>query len=416
MKKILLIIIDGLGDRPIKQLGNKTPLEAAKTPNLNFLAKKGICGLVDPFIYYTAVPTSEDAHFALLGYNPQKYKFRRGLFTALGSGIKVRPGDVALRGNFATVDKNLNVIDRRAGRIKETKPLIKKLNGTVINGVKFLIKQAVEYRIGIVLRGKNLSNAISDSDAFYTKLEIKTDRVRPLNRNFKAIYTAKVLNKFSEKAHQVLENHPLNKKREKQGLPPANYILTRGASSLVKLPSFKKKYGLKACCIAGKVLYKQIGEVLGMKLIKVKGADGSVKTNLEGKIQAAKNAFKKYNFIFLHIKATDSLAEDGNFKGKKEFIEKIDKNLRPLLNLKNTLIVVTADHSTCSDLKRHCIEPIPILISGNGQDSVKEFSEKACPKGKLGKINQLKLMPKILKLAKVDESKDSSSSAPTSWA
>ena len=137
-----------------------------------------------------------------------------------------------------------------------------------------------------------------------------------------------------------------------------------------------------------------------MDLIKVKGANGLISTNLKGKIQAVKKALRKYDFVFLHIKATDSLAEDGNFKGKKAFIEKIDKNLKPLLKLKNTLIVVTADHSTCCLIKRHCSEPVPVLISGSKQGPVKEFSERACKKGKLGTIKQIDLMKKVLTLAK----------------
>jgi len=400
MKKILLIIIDGLSDKPISQLRNKTPLEAARTPNLDYLAENGTCGLVSPFIYQTAIPTSENSHFALFGYNPKTYHVGRGIFTAQGAGIKMKKGDIALRANFGTVDDNLSMIDRRAGRITNTQPLINTLNGIVIDNVKFLVQSAGGHRIGIVLRGKKLSSNISDGDPHYGKLGKRAKRIIPLDKSRKAKFTAQVLNKFLEKAHLILKNHALNKKREKMGLPPANYILTRGASSLIKIPSFKKKYNLKACCVAGKFLYQQIGKILGMDLIKVKGANGKPNTNLRGKVEAAKAALKKYDFVFLHIKATDSLAEDGNFRGKKRFIEKIDKNLKPLLKLKDALIVVTADHSTCSLLKRHCKEPIPILIHGAGRDSVKEFSEKACKKGKLGSLKQLKLMSKILELYK----------------
>jgi len=397
MKKILLIVIDGLSDEPIPQLGGKTPLEAAKTPNLDYLAKNGICGLAEP-TFYTAIPTSEEPHFALFGYDPKKYPIKRGIFTALGAGMRMKSGDVALRGNFGTVDKNFNMIDRRAGRIIGTEPLINSLNGMIIDGVKFLIKNAGEYRTGIIMRGKNLSPEISDGDPHYEKLGKRVKKIVPLKKNLKTTFTAKVLNNFLEKAHLILENHPINQKRRKKGLLPANYILTRGASSLIKLPSFKKRYNLKAGCIAGKILYKQIGKMLGMNKILVRGANGLPTTNLKGKIRAAKKYLKKYDFIFLHIKAADSLAEDGNFLGKKEFIEKIDKNLKLLLKLKNTLIVVTADHSTCSLLKRHCSQPVPILIYGAEKDSVKKFSEKDCKKGKLGTIKQINLMPRILRL------------------
>ena len=400
--KILLIIIDGLSDRPISQLKNKTPLGAAKTPNLDFLAKNGICGQIKPFLYHTAIPTSEDTHFALFGYDVGIYRIRRGVLTVMGTGMKMRPGDVALRGNFGTVNAKLNMIDRRAGRISKTEPLVKELNGLVIDGVKFLIKKAAEYRVGIILRGENLSSKISDGDTHYGKLGKKIQKIVPLDKSFKANRTAKVLNKFIDKAHQILKNHPLNKKRKKSGLPPANYLLVRGASSFLKrIPSFKEKYGLKACCIAGKPLYKQIGEILGMDLINVKGATGLSNTNLKGKIQAVKNALKNYNFIFLHIKAADSLAEDGNFFGKKEFIEKIDKSIKSLLKLKNVLIVVTADHSTCSELKRHCSELIPLLIYGDGKNGVQKFSEMDCQKGELGKIKQINLMKEILKYGRL---------------
>ena len=388
MKKILLIVIDGLGDRPIPQLGNKTPLEAAKTPNLDFLAKNGICRLILPFQFPDQKkPESDTCHLALFGYEPKIYYLGRGPYEAAGAGLKLQEGDVALRVNFATVSKNLKVIDRRAGRIEKTQPLIKALAGVKIKGAKLLLKKSYGHRAVLVLRGKNISPAIPDNDP-----QKVGERVRK---------TAKILNGFLDKAHQILENHPLNKKRIKNGLLPANYLLVRGAGQFRETPSFNKRYGFSSCCIAGGALYKGIAKVLGMDLINVRGATGLINTNLKGKILAAKNALKKLDFIFLHIKAADSLAEDGNFFGKKEFIEKIDKNLKPLLNLENTLIIVTADHSTCSELKRHCSEPIPLLIYGDGTNGIQEFSEKACQKGKLGKIKQIDLMPKILRLANI---------------
>ena len=388
MKKILLIVIDGLGDRPIPQLGNKTPLEAAKTPNLDFLAKNGICGLILPFQFPDQKkPESDTCHLALFGYEPKIYYLGRGPYETAGAGLKLQEGDVALRVNFATVSKNLKVIDRRAGRIEKTQPLIKALSRVKIKGAKLLLKKSYGHRAVLVLRGKNISPAIPDNDP-----QKVGERVRK---------TAKILNGFLDKAHQILENHPLNKKRIKNGLLPANYLLVRGAGQFRETPSFNKRYGFSSCCIAGGALYKGIAKVLGMDLIQVEGATGLPNTNLKAKFLTTKKNLNKYDFIFLHIKAADSLAEDGNFKGKKEFIEKIDKNLKPLLNLENTLIIVTADHSTCSELKRHCSEPIPLLIYGDGTNGIQEFSEKACQKGKLGKIKQIDLMPKILRLANI---------------
>ena len=388
--KILLIIIDGLGDRPIPQFGNRTPLEAAKTPCLDKSTQKGVSGLVSPFLFSRQeYPSSDTAHLALLGYDPKVYYLGRGPYELTGIGVTLQKGDVALRANFSTVDKNLKVIDRRAGRISQTQPLINALARIKqIDGVKFIIKKSYGHRAGIVLRAKNLSAKISDGDPHRVGAKVK--KILPLDKSPQAKFTAGALNKYLETAHRIL----------KKTNSPANYLLVRGAGQMKETPSFKKKYGLKAACIAGGALYKGIGKILGMDLIKVKGANGLPNTNLKGKIQAAKRALKNYDFVFLHIKAADSLAEDGNFKAKKDFIEKIDKNLKPILNLKDTLIIVTADHSTCSLLKRHCLEPIPILIYGNGKNGVQKFSEKACQKGKFGKLKQLDLMPEILKLAK----------------
>jgi len=397
--KIIFTVLDGLGDHPIDAFSGKTPLEKADTPNMDSLASEGICGVLDP-VFTKALPTSEEGHFALFGYDPNNYRIQRGLFTSIGSGLEMEKGDVALRGNFGTVDEEMNVVDRRAGRIKNPEPLIDALNGIEIDGVKFYLKSAKEHRVGILMKGPGLSGQISDGDAHYEKLIKAIQEIRPLDNTKEAEFTAEVLNKFLEKTHNILKDHPLNKERKEKGLPVANYILTRGASELQNLPTFKERYGLSACCIAGKVLYKQIGEVLGMDLIKVKGANGLSTTNLKGKIEAAISCIKEHDFVFLHIKATDSLAEDGNYLEKKDFIEKVDKNIKPFLDLKDTLIVITADHSTCCDLKRHCDAKIPVLIFGNGKDDVSSFSEKECTNGGLGEIKQTELINKVINLVK----------------
>ena len=401
MKKILFIILDGLGDRPIKELKGRTPLEAAKTPNFDFLVKNGICGLIEP-VFFGDFPTSKDAHLSLFGYDLNKWRMGRGVFEVLGIGMKMKKGDVALRGNFATVDKNLKIIDRRAGRISNIKPLIKSLNGLVISGVKFLLASGISHRVGIILRGKNLSEQISDGDLYESK--IIAPKILPLKKIKEAKFTAKVLNEFLIKSHQILKEHPLNKKRERKGLLPANYLLVREAGKFKKIPPFSKiwKFAslpagreLKSAAISGGGLYQGIGRVLNMDIIKVKGATGKPDTNIKGKLEAARKAFKKYNFIYLHIKGTDVFSHDGDFLGKKKFIEKIDKFLPILFGLKNTLIIITGDHTTPCKIKEHTADPIPILIYGNGKDSVEKFSEKDCRKGKLGKIKSNILMKTI---------------------
>jgi 2,3-bisphosphoglycerate-independent phosphoglycerate mutase len=390
MKKIIFVVIDGLGDEPIPQLKNRTPLAAANTPNFDFLAKNGICGLVLPWHEKGKLPTSEDTHLAIFGYDPKKFSPGRGVLEVLGIGEKIKKGDVCFRGNFATVDENLTIIDRRAERIEDTEDLIKSLNRIKIKGAKVIVRKAFGHRIGIIFRGKNLSANVSSNDP--KEVGVRVLKIKGQKR------MVGVVNEFLEKARAILENHPKNKKRKTEGKLPANYILLRGAGKFKKVKSFKEKYGLRAAFIAGGTLYKGIGKYLGMEEIKVKGANGTINTNLKGKFLAAKNAIEDYDFIFLHIKACDNLAEDGKFLEKKEFIEKIDQNLKPILNLKDVLIVITGDHSTCSLKKSHCNLPNPILIYGAKKDGCKKFSERECKKGGFGFLNQLEIMENVLSL------------------
>lgn len=395
-KKIIFIVIDGLADEKIPQLKNKTPLEAAKTPNLDFLAKNGICGLTLPWVEKGKLPTSEETHLALFGYDPKKENPGRGVLEALGIGEKIKKNEVCFRGNFATVDENLKIIDRRAERIEKTESLISALNKIKVNGAKIIVRKSFGHRIVLILRGKDLSEKVTSNDPKKVGVQV----LRILAKEKKARKTVEILNEFLEKARIILKNHPLNKKRIIEGKLPANYILLRGAGRLKKVEAFKEKYGLKAGFIAGGVLYKGIGRFLGMEEIKVKGANGFPNTNLKGKFLAAKEKIKNFDFIFLHIKATDTFAEDGDFLGKKKFIEKIDQNLKLILDLKDVLIVVTGDHPTSSLLKSHYFAPNPVLIFGNQREKLKKFSEKNCQKGKLGIFPQIKLMEKIFTIDK----------------
>ena len=406
--KIVLIVIDGLGDKPIKALGNKTPLEAAKTPNLDWLAKNGICGLVQPFKFaFENTPTSEGTHIALFGY--ENYFLGRGPYEAAGIGMKMKKGDVALRANFATVtperpstqrvecsaygaSKKFIVQDRRAGAISRTEPLIKVLTGITIDGVKFLLQKSYGHRAGLILRGEGLSEKIGDGDPGKEGKKVKT--ILPLEKSKKAEFTARVLNKFLEKAHLVLEKLPENKKRKL----PANYLLLRGAGKFRKAPDFFEKYHLKSCAVTGPGIYKGIARVLGMNVIEVEGITGFADTNLRTQFKAVRNLLERYDFIFCHIKAADTFSHKGDFLGKKKFIEKIDQNLKILIDVKNAFLVVTGDHSTPCELRDHSANPLPILIYGKGlkNGEVLKFSEKACEKGTLKKINQNDLMKKIL--------------------
>ncbi len=401
MKKIVFIVCDGLGDRPIKELGGKTPLGAAKTPNLDRLAQEGICGTliaIDKKTY----PESHTAHLGLFGYNPKVYAIGRGPFEVAGINMELKPGDVCFRANMGTVDEKLIIIDRRAGRIEDTSEYTQLFNKTVIDGVTFLLKKATAYRVGLVMRGKSLSANITDGDPH--KVGEKVLKVKPKDETQEAKFTARVLNKFLAQAYEKLKQLPSNKIREKEGKFPANYFLVRGAGVYPQIPSFQEKYGLKAACIAGAGLYKGIGRVLGMKVIEVKGATGKPDTNLKAKVNKMLEFYQDFDFFFVHFKATDSLGEDGNWQGKKDFIEKkIDPAVKPLFSLQDALVVVTADHSSPCILKDHSTDPVPLLIWGKGikADRVAHFGERECRKGSLGLIKGIELMPKVMKFSKI---------------
>src|SRR3989344_5402750 len=394
MDKVFLIVIDGLGDRPIPAFGRKTPLEAAKTPNLDKLARGGISGVM----HTIDIGVRPGSDTALFGYDPKTYYTGRGPFEVAGINMEVRPGDVCLRVNMGTVDDNLVVVDRRAGRIDDTNPFAKKFNGTVVDGVKFLVKAGTGHRLGIIMRGKGLSSQISSADP--KELGVKLKTVEGLDASKEAKFTARVLNKFLLKVYKEIKDWPLNKQRVKVGKLPANFMLARGAGVYPELPSFFDKYGLKAACIAGAGLYKGVAKILGMEVIDVPGATGKPDSDVAAKIKKAIKATHKFDFIFVHIKGADTLGEDGNPEGKKAFIEKVDQAVAPLSKLKKSLVVVTADHSTPCALKNHSADDVPITIFGESvrDDDVEAFGERACAKGRLGRIRGEHLMPIIIDL------------------
>ena len=395
MNKVLLIICDGLSDRPISELGNKTPLEEANKPNLDKLVKRGMTGLMHT-VDIGIRPGSDVAHLSLFGYDTGQYYTGRGPFEAAGYGIDLKPGDVALRGNFATVDDNLIIIDRRAGRINDTQELVNLFSYVNIDGVKIIIKKGTGHRVAVVLRGEDLDGKVSDTDPHVENMKVLESE--SLLNSKSGAKTASIINKFVRLSYKTLKDHAINIKRAENKLPPANIILLRGAGKLPSMPTFAQKYRLKAACIAGAGLYRGIAQILGMEVINVPGATGQLDTDLEAKIKTALAWLNKYDFMFVHIKGADILAEDGNYVGKKQFIEKIDKSFAPLVDKEDILIVITADHSTSSQLRMHTADPVPLLIAGKNlhTDSVESFGEREAAGGKLGHIKGKHLMPMIL--------------------
>ncbi len=400
--KVLLVIGDGMADRPLKELGWKTPLEAARKPSMNRMASVGICGIMDP-IAPGIPPGSDTATLALLGYDVFEAYSGRGAFEALGSEIDVMEGDICFRCNFATVDENLVVLDRRAGRIADSdaSKLAESLKKVKLSdsSVKFLFKNAVQHRAVLVLRGSKLSSAVSDSDP--ETVREKVLEIKPLNDSFEAKHTAKVLNELMRKFHETLEEHPVNRERVARGLPPANAILIRGAGTLPKIRLLSEIYGVNAMCVAATSLIRGVCRAVGMQLLTVKGATGTSQTDYIAKAKAAVQALEKNDLVLLHVKAPDVASHDGNFKQKVEVIEKIDKMLSYILNkvdVGETFVALTADHTTSCMTKNHEGDPVPLAIMGPYVrcDDVEEFGERTCAKGGLGRLRGKDLMPILM--------------------
>jgi 2,3-bisphosphoglycerate-independent phosphoglycerate mutase len=403
--KAILFIADGMADRPLKELDWKTPLEAARKPILNRIARTGICGIIDP-IAPGIPPGSDTSTLAMLGYDPLRVYSGRGALEAVGSGVKVLPGDVALRCNLATVDENLVVLDRRAGRIanEDAFELVESLQRIKLKNpknVEFYLKNTVQHRGALVLHGSDFSTAVSDSDpetAGKKVLEIK-----PLDKSPEAKRTAAILNELSQEFHKVLSKHPVNMARDKHRLPPANMVLFRGAGTIPKILPLEKVFGIKAVCVAAVSLIRGVCKVAGMDLIDVKGATGTPQTDYMAKARAAVKALKEHDFVFLHVKATDVAGHDGNFKLKVEIVEKIDAMLGYVLDnvdLDSTILAVTADHTTSCVTKNHEGDPVPVAITGPyvRTDDVAEFGERTCAMGGLNRLRGVDLMHILMNL------------------
>ena len=403
--KAVLVIADGMADRPLKELGWKTPLEAARKPSLNHIANTGVSGIMDP-ISPGLPPGSDTATLALLGYNALKVYSGRGAFEAIGSGVNVLPGDVTFRCNFATVNDNFVVLDRRAGRIanedaSKLAESLQKIKLTKHSDAVFLFKNTIQHRASLVIRGPKLSTTVSDSDP--EKIGEKVSEITPSDESPEARLTAEILNELMQKFHEVLKQHAVNKERVKRGLPPANIILCRGAGTIPNIKSLSQIYGISAVCIGATPLIRGVCKTAGMKLIDVKGATGTPQTDLMAKAKATVQALKTNDFVLLHVKATDVASHDGNIKQKIELIEKIDSMLGYVLNnidLAATYFAVTADHTTSSITKNHEGDPVPIAITGPyvRRDDVEEYDERACAKGGLNRIRGADLMPILMNL------------------
>lgn len=418
MKKILYIVLDGLGGRPEPSLNGKTTLEAANTPNMDSLAKKAKLGLMDPIAPGIA-PESDAAVLSILGYDVDKYYTGRGPLEAYGADIEVRDGDLAWRANFATVDENtLKILDRRAGRnlsTEEAKALAEEVNQKVkLDGAEFIFKATVGHRGVLVIRKKDgkLSANVENIDPGYkkhgpysiaiTNPPTEVQECIPLDDSIEAKESARLTNEFVKKSFEVLKNSEINKKRISEGKKPANIILLRDAGdSLPKIPTLNELYNLSFGSIVEMPVERGIALLTGMKEVPIEDS-----SNYRLWAEKTLYALEKYDGVYAHLKGPDVPGHDGLVNAKKESIEKIDAeyftNLLPYLDFSKVVVVVTADHSTPCSLKAHSEDPVPLMIVTDGitPDGLDYFGESSCAKGSLGRIKGTELMPLLVKLAR----------------
>jgi len=399
---ILIVVCDGMGDRPSRKRDFQTPLSAARKPSIDELAKTGSVGLMHP-IGPGIRPGSDVAHFALLGYDPYECYTGRGALEAVGAGIKINPGDIAFRCNLATVNEKMIVKDRRAGRaLQGREELAKALNQMKMSAPhsSFEFVPTVEHRGVLILRRRGLSRRVSDTDPHTEGRAVQ--RSNPEDNSKESRLTAKILNEFTKKSYLALKNHPANKERIKNGLPPANIVLSRGPGTIPSIETLTTKYSISAACIGVTPIVRGICRLAGMHLIDVKGATGGLDTDYVAKVKAAVTAMEKYDLVFLHIKAPDVAGHNGDFEKKIWTIERIDEAMEALrsVDLNTHYIALTSDHATPVAVKDHSADPVPILIAGPDFDAsgVAAFSERTAATGNLGTILALNLMPILMNM------------------
>jgi 2,3-bisphosphoglycerate-independent phosphoglycerate mutase len=372
--KIVYLIMDGLGGLPLEE-GGRTELETARTPNLDALTRQSVCGLLDP-IGYGITPGSGPAHFSLFGYDPVKTNVGRGLLSAAGVDFPITDRDLFMRVNFATIDREGRIIDRRAGRIdtEENRRICEKLKSRVKLpvGIEAFFETEKEHRGLFALRGDDLREEIGETDPQKTH---EFPHI-PVALIPEAEKTAELIRSLMDQCKTILADE------EK-----ANMVLFRGYSRFHRFPSLAERFGLNALAIASYPMYRGIAGLLGMTV-------APLTSTIDEEIDTLEKYFRDYDFFFIHVKPTDSRGEDGNFDGKVKVIEEVDTFIPRIVALNPDVLVVTGDHSTPAALSGHSWHPVPAILSAKTcrPDSVSRFGERDCVMGGLGRMPMVCLM------------------------
>jgi 2,3-bisphosphoglycerate-independent phosphoglycerate mutase len=362
--KIVLLVLGGLGGLP-RGLGNITELETARTPYLDDLATRSLCGLQLP-IAPAVTPGSGPAHLSLLGYDPLEFRIGRGVLSALGIGFNLDPEDVVASGNFCTVNSDGRVSDRRADRIdtQKNRELCETLGHIEIDETRLFIETVKEYRFMLALRGDNLSSDIEDTDP----QTIGRQPLAPKARTPQAEKTAALVRRFLSAAHDRLASEH-----------PANMILLRGFSQRPQWPTMMDVFGLRAATISSYPMYRGLGRLVGIKALETG-------ESLSEEIQTLEDHWSDFDLFYLHVKKTDSAGKNGDFDRKVDLIEEVDGVIPRLLKLAPDVMIVTGDRSTPATLQSHSWHPVPVILHSRfcRPDPVSHFGESACIDGGLG--------------------------------
>jgi 2,3-bisphosphoglycerate-independent phosphoglycerate mutase len=417
-RKILYVILDGLGDEPHPDLDDRTPLEAANTPNLDSLAKKGRSGEVVT-VGEGIAPESDIAVFAILGYDPHTQHAGRGPLEALGAGLEMRDGDLAWRANFATVDENNQLVDRRAGRdlsTEEATALADAINQTVkLESSEATFLATSEHRGALHIRADvTLSAEISNSDPAYERrgsLGIALENFEPYPKNCEPLeesegarFGAELTNEWIDASKGVLQSHDVNKAREKRNRPPANIVLVRDAGDHIpRVTSLQDRFGLQFACFAEMPVEVGIAKVTGMEPILIEpGTDAEAYAKLGERTVEALDGF---GALYVHIKGPDVPAHDGRAEDKRDIISAIDAGyfgtVLPEIG-RSTVIAVTADHSTSCVRKAHTADPVPLVIAGGPLtgDGTRAYSESDAASGSLKRLKGVDILPMLVDIAR----------------
>jgi 2,3-bisphosphoglycerate-independent phosphoglycerate mutase len=417
--RLVYVLLDGIGDLPHPALNDLTPLEAAFTPNLDGLARNGAMGRVIS-VGKGIAPQSDIAVFNMLGYSFKDGSYvGRGVIESIGCRIDFRDGDLALRGNFASIDDRLRIVDRRAGRIitsEEAGSVCKTLREDIRfsdKNASLALEPTVAHRVVIRLRHSKmrLSDRITNTDPAYDKVDgmgiaksttgtMRVQKSEAQDKTEEAKMAAKLLNEFTSQTVQLLKNHPVNRARAAEGRQPMNCILARDSGNRYpKVMPIRQRHDMEVGCIVDMPVEIGISRVLGMRMFQ--GGDIS---DYEGKARVAAKGLDEVNVVYVHIKGPDEFGHDGDAKGKKRNIEDIDRRffgtLREVLT-NYTAIIVSGDHSTPCVKKGHSDDPVPLLVSGSRvkQDGSARFTEKYAQRGSLGLVMGADVLDTSIRIA-----------------